>query len=59
MFDLDEAFFNGNFTIGKKHYEFLKLHTFYKQLLDEVLDFFKFYVLGILLNKKNEIFVNF
>ena len=42
MFGLDEAFFNRNFTIGKKHCEFLKLRTFHKQLLDELVDFFYF-----------------
>ena len=52
MFNLDEVFFNRNFTIGKKHREFLKLRTFHKQLLDELVDFFYFYALGTVLNKK-------
>ena len=52
MFNLDEVFFNRNFTIGKKHCEFLKLRTFHTQLLDELVDFFYFYALGTILNKK-------
>ena len=41
MFDLDEVFFNRNFAIRKKHCcEFLKLRSFHKQLLDELVDFF-------------------
>ena len=39
MFDLNEVFFNRNFTICKIHCEFLKLCTFPKQLLDELVDF--------------------
>ena len=46
MFDLDEVFFNRNLTIGKKHCEFLKLRTFHKQLLDELVDFFYFMFWG-------------
>ena len=41
MFDLEEVFFNRNFAIRKKHCcEFLKLRSFHKQLLDELVDFF-------------------
>ena len=40
MFDLGEVFFNRNFAIGKKHCKFLKLRSFHKQLLDELVDFF-------------------
>ena len=46
MFYLDEAFFNRNLTIGKKHCEFLKLRTFHKQLFDELVDFFYFMFWG-------------
>ena len=39
MFDLDKIVFNNNLTVGEKRREFLKLRTFHKQLLDEIVDF--------------------
>ena len=39
MFDLNEIFSNERLTIGKKHFEFLKLRTLHKQLLDDLLEF--------------------
>lgn len=40
MFDLEEIFFNNSLTVAQKQLEFLKLRTFYKQLLDELTDFY-------------------
>ena len=43
MFDLNEIFLNKRLTTGKKHCEFLKLRTFPKKLLDDLLDFYLFF----------------
>ena len=40
MFDLEEIFFNNSLTVAQKQLEFLKLRAFYKQLLDELTDFY-------------------